>query len=51
MSRKDSKGMFSAVLGQINEADHGADEAVQAKSRSPHLMKVAAGVRQMQEGS
>lgn len=51
MSRKDSKGMFSAVLGQINEADHGADEAVQAKSRSPHLMKVAAGVRQMQERS
>jgi ParB family chromosome partitioning protein len=49
MSRKDSKGMFAAVLGQLGSE---REETVPAiRSSSPHLMKVAAGVRQMQERS
>lgn len=49
MSRKDSKGMFAAVLGQLG--DEGAPKAEKAKSASPHLLKVAAGVRQLHEKS
>lgn len=49
MSRKDSKGMFAAVLGQLDQENK--EEQAQAKSSSPHLLKVAAGVRQMQERS
>lgn len=49
MSRKDSKGMFAAVLGQLGTDDAETVHAV--RSASPHLMKVAAGVRQMQERS
>jgi ParB family chromosome partitioning protein len=51
MSRKDSKGMFTAVLSQINGDDQGAADGSAVKSKSPHLLKVAAGVRQMQERS
>jgi ParB family transcriptional regulator, chromosome partitioning protein len=59
MSRKDSKGMFANVLGKLGE---GAAEAATPAAAStpavgqpakplasPHLMKVAAGVRQIQE--
>ncbi|MBB6262604.1 ParB family chromosome partitioning protein [Paenochrobactrum gallinarii] len=49
MSRKDSKGMFAAVLGKLDEDTK--DEPQIPRSSSPHLMKVAAGVRQMQERS
>jgi ParB family chromosome partitioning protein len=49
MSRKDSKGMFAAVLGQLGDEREAAVPAI--RSSSPHLMKVAAGVRQMQERS
>ncbi|MBA1144454.1 plasmid partitioning protein RepB [Mesorhizobium neociceri] len=49
MSRKDSKGMFAAVLGQLGEEN--TEEGVSRRTSSPHLMKVAAGVRQMQERS
>jgi len=49
MSRKDSKGMFANVLGQLgNEVSLPIG---QQKSSSPHLLKVAAGVRQIQERS
>lgn len=51
MSRKDSKGMFAAVLGQLGNEDEDALEVTAPRSSSPHLMKVAAGVRQMQERS
>jgi ParB family chromosome partitioning protein len=47
MSRKDSKGMFAAVLGQLGTEEAETGPAI--RSTSPHLMKVAAGVRQMQE--
>jgi ParB family chromosome partitioning protein len=46
MSRKDSRGMFANVLGQL---DQQAATAQPAKTTSPHLLKVAAGVRQIQE--
>jgi ParB family chromosome partitioning protein len=46
MSRKDSRGMFANVLGQL---DQPATAPQQAKTTSPHLLKVAAGVRQIQE--
>jgi ParB family chromosome partitioning protein len=49
MSRKDSKGMFAAVLSQLNEGND--RDATEVRSSSPHLLKVAAGVRQMQERS
>jgi len=49
VSRKDSKGMFAAVLGQLGEDN--SEEGVSRRTSSPHLMKVAAGVRQMQERS
>ena len=49
MSRKDSKGMFANVLGQLgNEIPQ---PIAQSRSSSPHLLKVAAGVRQIQERS
>ncbi len=49
MSRKDSKGMFAAVLSQLSEdKEEGVPEV---RSSSPHLLKVAAGVRQIQERS
>jgi ParB family chromosome partitioning protein len=46
MSRKDSRGMFANVLGQL---DQESIPATPTKTTSPHLMKVAAGVRQIQE--
>lgn len=49
MSRKDSKGMFAAVLGKLDE--EATIEQATTRSASPHLMKVAAGVRHMQERS
>ncbi|MGH6858734.1 MAG: plasmid partitioning protein RepB [Phyllobacterium sp.] len=49
MSRKDSKGMFAAVLGQLGNEKESESQAI--RTTSPHLMKVAAGVRQMQERS
>ena len=48
MSRKDSKGLFANVLGQL---ENGPDRAAVQRSTSPHLMKVAAGVRHIQERS
>ncbi|GGA94717.1 plasmid partitioning protein RepB [Brucella endophytica] len=48
MSRKDSKGLFANVLGQL---EHSADKGEVQRSTSPHLLKVAAGVRQIQERS
>ncbi|WP_312367007.1 plasmid partitioning protein RepB [Ensifer sp.] len=48
MSRKDSKGLFANVLGQL---DNSSEKGVGQRSTSPHLMKVAAGVRQIQERS
>ena len=44
MSRKDSKGLFASVL-----ANQAAPVPAPNKSASPHLLKVAAGVRQIQE--
>jgi ParB family chromosome partitioning protein len=49
MSRKDSKGLFANVLGQLNEPPKPADATAPKPTTSPHLMKVAAGVRQIQE--
>lgn len=49
MSRKDSKGLFANVLGQLNDSANSADATAQRPTTSPHLMKVAAGVRQIQE--
>ena len=60
MSRKDSKGMFANVLGKLSEDEAvtkpgettGAGQAGGSRERSltsPHLKKVAAGVRQIQE--
>ncbi|MFS8054199.1 plasmid partitioning protein RepB [Rhizobium sp. BR 317] len=46
MSRKDSKGMFANVLVGLAEE---ASTPPLATSPSPHLLKVAAGVRQLQE--
>ncbi|MBB3319686.1 MULTISPECIES: plasmid partitioning protein RepB [unclassified Rhizobium] len=46
MSRKDSRGMFANVLGQLEQPS--AAPSVKPTS-SPHLLKVAAGVRQIQE--
>lgn len=51
MSRKDSKGMFAAVLGQLGNDEVVTSKASAPRSSSPHLLKVAAGVRQMQERS
>jgi ParB family chromosome partitioning protein len=48
MSRKDSRGMFANVLGQL---DQPTTTPPQTKTTSPHLLKVAAGVRQIQEKS
>lgn len=47
MSRKGSKGVFEAVLSDLDEGDQ--DDAPIPQTSSPHLRKVAAGVRQMQE--
>jgi len=60
MSRRDSKGMFANVLGKLSEDEAvtkpgettGAGQAGGSRERSltsPHLKKVAAGVRQIQE--
>ncbi|MEF0943850.1 plasmid partitioning protein RepB [Rhizobium sp. BR 362] len=46
MSRKDSKGMFANVL--VGLAEEASTPSAPA-SPSPHLLKVAAGVRQLQE--
>ncbi|HEV7306299.1 plasmid partitioning protein RepB [Ensifer sp.] len=48
MSRKDSKGLFANVLNQL---DASPDRAGAQRTTSPHLLKVAAGVRQIQERS
>jgi len=48
MSRKDSKGLFANVLNQL---DAPSDRGGAARTTSPHLLKVAAGVRQIQERS
>lgn len=48
MSRKDSKGLFANVLNQL---DATPDRAGAQRTTSPHLLKVAAGVRQIQERS
>lgn len=45
MSRKNSKGMFANVLGQLEQPPATAIP----RTTSPHLLKVAAGVRQIQE--
>ncbi|MCA1494027.1 plasmid partitioning protein RepB [Ensifer sp. NBAIM29] len=48
MSRKDSKGLFANVLGQLESSpERGGGQ----RTTSPHLLKVAAGVRQIQERS
>lgn len=47
MSRKDSKGMFANVL--VGLGQEAAPVATPPASPSPHLLKVAAGVRQLQE--
>ncbi len=47
MSRKDSKGMPANVL--VGLGQEAASVAPLATSASPHLLKVAAGVRQLQE--
>jgi ParB family chromosome partitioning protein len=49
MSRKDSKAMFDAVLGKLD--DGGQDDFPALQTSSPHVRNVAAGVRQMQERS
>lgn len=49
MSRKGSKEMFAAVLNQLSETKEVA--MTEVRSSSPHLLKVAAGVRQIQERS
>ncbi|AYG61661.1 plasmid partitioning protein RepB [Rhizobium jaguaris] len=46
MSRKDSKGMFANVLVGLGQE---AASTSLSTSASPHLQKVAAGVRQLQE--
>ncbi|AKI03518.1 plasmid partitioning protein RepB (plasmid) [Hoeflea sp. IMCC20628] len=48
MSRKDSKGMFANVLGNLDNSPL-ETRPVEKTSSSPHLQKVAAGVRQIQE--
>lgn len=49
MSRKDSKGMFANVLGQMQAPASPVVSAPVPNSQSPHLKKVADGIRQMQE--
>lgn len=49
MSRKDSKGMFAAVLGQLTQEDGTTAGSPKPKINSPHLLKVAAGVRELQD--
>lgn len=49
MSRKDSKGMFANVLGQMQAPASPTANPVSVPSQSPHLKKVADGIRQMQE--
>ncbi len=46
MSRKDSRGMFANVLGQLEQP---SAAPTTKPTTSPHLLKVAAGVRQIQE--
>jgi ParB family chromosome partitioning protein len=48
MSRKDSRGMFANVLGGLDQPAPSV-APVAGRTPSPHLMKVAAGVRQIQE--
>lgn len=50
MSRKDSKGMFAAALDQMGE-NSSAVPVARSTIGSPHLRKVAAGVRELQERS
>ncbi|WP_182419860.1 plasmid partitioning protein RepB [Bartonella sp. HY038] len=52
MKAKTSKGLFAAVLSKLDEEkDDVSDVQQQPRSASPHLMKVAAGVKEMQERS
>jgi ParB family transcriptional regulator, chromosome partitioning protein len=48
VSRRDSKGIFAEALGQISTDEQGAAPAKNS-SGSPHLRRVAAGVRELQE--
>jgi ParB family transcriptional regulator, chromosome partitioning protein len=50
MSRRDSKGIFATALGQIGENNEIPMPAKQGGG-SPHLRRVAAGVRELQERS
>ncbi len=49
MSRKDSKGLFANVLNQLNEPEAGSSTAQTSSGSSPHLAKVAAGVKEIQQ--
>jgi len=48
MSRKDSRGLFTNVLSNLDQPAASV-VPVAGRAPSPHLMKVAAGVRQIQE--
>ena len=50
MSRRDSKGIFATALGQIGENNE-IPMPVKQGGGSPHLRRVAAGVRELQERS
>ncbi|MCO6187626.1 plasmid partitioning protein RepB [Rhizobium sp. L1K21] len=49
MSRKDSKGLFANVLNQLNEPVNQAAPEKKSAGASPHLAKVAAGVKEIQQ--
>ncbi|WP_274631154.1 plasmid partitioning protein RepB [Arvimicrobium flavum] len=49
MSRKDSRNMFTAVLGELGTET--SPVPLRERSASPHLLKVAAGVRELNERS
>ncbi|UXM96465.1 plasmid partitioning protein RepB (plasmid) [Bartonella sp. HY329] len=52
MKAKTSKGLFAAVLSKLDEEKDDVSDVQQlARSSSPHLMKVAAGVKEMQARS
>lgn len=52
MKAKTSKGLFAAVLSKLDEEKDDMSDVQQApRSSSPHLMKVAAGVKEMQARS
>lgn len=49
MSRKDSKGLFANVLNQLNEPVSQTAPERKSAGASPHLAKVAAGVKEIQQ--